>query len=247
MHVLESGSGDPIILVHGLSGNYTRWGVVGERLSARHRVINYDIRGHGLTEKGPGLDCGFDAHVEDLAGLMEHAGIERAVVVGQSLGGMIVQHFALAYPEKVSKLVLVVTTACVMRGRVKPRFMRTATKILPYVPGILSKSVRKKSAHLPDELFPERAQPELDFHPACVGRCIQAIVGMDIRERVRGLEMPVLVVASKQDALVDPAQERELAELIPGAKLVEIDSPSHFVSLQRPDELTAAISAFIEN
>jgi len=235
---------EPVILIHGLSGNYTRWQRAAELLAGDYRIIDYDLRGHGESDKGPGLDYGFDSHVEDLAGLMDALGIEKATLAGHSMGGMIAQYFALKYPERVERLVLVATAACMMPGFMRGLAGRFAAWLARAFPSLIATIIRRKNASKPRELFPEFDHPELNFDAFAVAHCFAAIMYMDIRDRLKGLAFPTLVISSTTDELVEPALVRRLADMIPGSCFVSIENHSHYVPLEKPAEVAAAIDGF---
>ncbi len=100
------GRGGAIVCVHGLTANHACWASVAEVLSPDHRVIAYDLRGRGDSDKP---DTGYSLHIHcgDLAGLLDRLGLARAVIMGHSLGAHIALRFAVRFPRRVSKLVLV--------------------------------------------------------------------------------------------------------------------------------------------
>src|SRR4051812_18695011 len=96
-----AGEGPPVVLVHGMTLDHRMWDDQFAALAAYHRVLRYDLRGFGLSA----IPDAPYRHVDDLAALLAHVGMERAAVVGLSLGGMIAVDFALTYPEMVSALI----------------------------------------------------------------------------------------------------------------------------------------------
>lgn len=96
----------PIVCVHGLTANQACWQSVADGLSPEYRVIAYDLRGRGDSDK-PGTGYNLAAHCRDLERLLDHYGCEKAVIVGHSLGAHIGLRFAVTAPRRVSKLVLV--------------------------------------------------------------------------------------------------------------------------------------------
>lgn len=98
--------GSAIVCVHGLTANHTCWASVADLLSPAHRLIAYDLRGRGESDK-PDKGYSLALHNEDLLGLLDHFGLKKAVLVGHSLGAHIALRFAVMHPERVSKLVLV--------------------------------------------------------------------------------------------------------------------------------------------
>ena len=100
------GKGPAVVCVHGLTANHTCWASIADILSPDHRVIAYDLRGRGESEK-PQHGYSLQIHCEDLAGLLDRLGLKRAVIAGHSLGAHIGLAFAVRFPRCASKLVLV--------------------------------------------------------------------------------------------------------------------------------------------
>lgn len=104
------GEGEPLVLIHGLSGSTIEWFFQIPELSKHYKVIAYDIRGHGQTDK-PKQEYSIKLFADDLKGLLDKLGVERAHIIGHSMGGMVAQQFALDYPDKVKSLVLANTAS----------------------------------------------------------------------------------------------------------------------------------------
>ncbi len=98
--------GPALVCVHGLTANHTCWASVADLLSPAYRLIAYDLRGRGESDK-PDKGYSLALHNEDLEGLLDHFGLKKAVLVGHSLGAHIALRFAAMHPERVAKLVLV--------------------------------------------------------------------------------------------------------------------------------------------
>jgi pimeloyl-ACP methyl ester carboxylesterase len=98
--------GPAVVCIHGLTANHTCWASVADVLSPAYRLIAYDLRGRGESDK-PDKGYSLALHNEDLAGLLDHFGLKKAVLVGHSLGAHIALRFAAMHPERVAKLVLV--------------------------------------------------------------------------------------------------------------------------------------------
>jgi 3-oxoadipate enol-lactonase len=105
LRYLDTGTGPPVVLIHGLAGDYSAWLAQIEVLRANHRVLAFDNRGAGGSTQ---VDepVGTQDLANDTLALMDHCGIERAHVVGRSMGGAVAQHMALLAPQRVSSLVL---------------------------------------------------------------------------------------------------------------------------------------------
>ncbi|MGH6959278.1 MAG: alpha/beta fold hydrolase, partial [Dongiaceae bacterium] len=107
-HYRRSGSGSPVVLVHGVGADLEMWEPVAERLAPLHDVVRYDMLGHGASAKPPG-PYRLDDFVDQLRRLADGLGFERFVLAGFSMGGLVAQGFALAAPARVERLVLVNT------------------------------------------------------------------------------------------------------------------------------------------
>jgi 2-hydroxy-6-oxonona-2,4-dienedioate hydrolase/2-succinyl-6-hydroxy-2,4-cyclohexadiene-1-carboxylate synthase len=107
LHYQQSGQGPDIVMVHGMTGNLAIWHLeIVPALMADYRITTYDLRGHGYSQVPP---TGYttEDHANDLKNLLDTLGIERADIVGHSFGADIALHFAILYPERVKRLVLV--------------------------------------------------------------------------------------------------------------------------------------------
>jgi pimeloyl-ACP methyl ester carboxylesterase len=100
------GTGQAVICIHGLTANHMCWASLAEALSPEYRVIAYDLRGRGESDK-PASGYSLELHGQDLGGLLDGLGLARAVLVGHSLGAKIALRFAVRHPQRVSRLVLV--------------------------------------------------------------------------------------------------------------------------------------------
>jgi pimeloyl-ACP methyl ester carboxylesterase len=98
--------GPAVVCIHGLTANHTCWASVADVLSPAYRLIAYDLRGRGESDK-PDTGYSLAQHCEDLRGLLDHLGLRKAILVGHSLGAHIAVRFAAVHPERVAKLVLV--------------------------------------------------------------------------------------------------------------------------------------------
>ncbi|MEE8471455.1 MAG: alpha/beta hydrolase, partial [Dehalococcoidia bacterium] len=122
------GEGDPLIFVHGLFDDSSVWNAQAELFSADHQVIVYDLRGHGMSDKPKG-NYSMQTLADDLHALIQELNLEKATIVAHSMGGMAAIIFTLDHPDRVSRLVLVSSSA---KASVMQRFLMTMGYILPY-------------------------------------------------------------------------------------------------------------------
>lgn len=243
----ERGSGFPVLLVMGLG--YGRWGwepLVGP-LAERYRVVWYDNRGIGESDKPAGPYTAAQM-AEDAQQVLDEHGIARAHVVGTSLGGMVAQQLALAQPERVAKLALLCTTAGGADAYPMPeqtvRLFTEAPTLAPEV--ALRRFVENAvSARGPvvDELYARRlANP-----PDPAGWQAQAHAGTtyDGAARLGEIEQETLVLVGDEDNVIDWRNSQVLAERLPNARLQVFPGAGHLFFWERPDEVAAALTEFL--
>jgi 3-oxoadipate enol-lactonase len=257
IHWRGSGSGPPLILLNGWSASGLAWprAWVAE-LGRSFRVIRIDNRGSGWSRMAEQPFTMADL-AGDVIGVMDDAGVDTAVVFGLSMGGMIAQEVAMRAPDRVSGLVLA-ATAPPMPGY-KPRTGSALAISLVRPPGFrepldkyfaklwsmaAAEGFAERNPELMDELvgqIMERPTPRsLVFHQ------LRAVMGWGHVDRLRRITAPTVVVHGSEDGLMDIRAGRRLAELIPGAKFVELPKVGHLVAHEAPEamiELIKEVSA----
>ena len=214
MYYELSGAGSPLVLVAGLGLDVSEYGQLIDVLATRYRVLAFDNRGAGRTDK-PDEPYSVRQMAADTAGLMKALGIERAHVVGMSLGGRIALELAFEFPERVRSLILVSTSARVER--------RWPIGLL----GLVSLVFRGR--------YP---QPRYAFH-----RQRAASVGYDRSADLSALRVPALVVHGRRDHIVPYRLAEDMAAGIPGARLELVDS-GHIYPLSRSTRFVEQVAAF---
>ncbi len=245
----ERGAGFPLVLVQGLG--YARWGwePVADRLAERFRVVLLDNRGIGASEAPPGPYT-----VAELAGdviaVLDEAGIERAHVLGTSLGGMIVQEVALAAPERVERLVLVCTTPGGANAAPMPevtvRLIAEAPTLEPLV--ALRRFVENALApDPPDELVERILAHRISTAQPLPAWAAQAAAGaaFDAWDRLPGLRVPTLVVHGTADVVVDPRNAELLAQRIPDARSELFPGCGHLLYWEEPERFAEVVEEFL--
>jgi len=243
----ERGSGPPVLLVMGLG--YGRWGwePLIEPLAARHRVIWYDNRGIGESDKPAGPYTAAQMAADAVQVLDEH-GVDRAHVVGASLGGMIAQELALGHADRVDRLALLCTTAggadaYPMPAQTVQLFVEAPT-LAPEVAlrRFVENAVSARGAVV-EQLYARRlANPP---HPA--GWQAQAAAGtaFDRSARVGEIAQETLVLTGDEDNVIDWRNSRRLADAIPNARLQVFPGTGHLFFWERPAEVAAALTEFL--
>lgn len=245
------GQGEPILLIMGLGGSAIAWQSQIPTLSQHLRVIAYDNRDAGRSDKADG-EYSIADMADDAAGLLEHLGVDSAHVYGVSMGGMIAQEVALRHPQRVRGLVLGCTSPCPMAIPPSEKAVRdmTAAAELPAREAFdrgtwMGYSDSYVAAHRDDLWL--RAQVEAGLQPPIDAwrRQYDAATRFDARERVAQIGAPTLVMTGDEDPLILPENSRFLAEHIPGARLVTFPGGRHAFNVEFEEESNSAVLDFV--
>jgi pimeloyl-ACP methyl ester carboxylesterase len=234
-------SDPPVLLISGLGAQCTGYDdrLVDAIAGAGHRVVRYDNRDVGLsTHVEPGTEYGLADFVADAIALLDGLGIDRAHVVGTSMGGMIAQQLAIDAPERVASLISVMsTTGEAEVGNPKPEILGSLLELSQPADGreaAIAKGMGLArligSPDFDEEYHLTRQTSFYDrcYDPAGVTRQMMAIVGAPERSAgLAALDVPCIVVHGSADPLIDPSGGRRTAELVPGARYVEVDGMGH--------------------
>ena len=242
------GDGPPVLLVHGLG--YARWGwePVVDGLAEDFRVCMFDNRGVGDSDSPDGP---YSARVmaEDAVAVLDAAGLERAHVLGTSLGGMVAQEIALGWPDRVERLVLVCTTTGLQGFPMPEQTVRlfAAAATMPMEEALRS-FVENALAENPDpELVEHIYQHRLANPFGIAGWRAQAAAGMtfDSLDRLGQIVAPTLVMHGTEDAVVDVRNSELLAQRIPDARLEIFEGGGHLFMWEQPDRFVRAVTEFL--
>lgn len=238
----------PLVFINSLGTDLRIWDGVAAQLAADYRLVRYDKRGHGLSDCPP-APYAMDDHAADLAGLLDALNITQAVLVGVSVGGMIAQAFAAAWPERVRGLVLcdtaaVIGTAVFWNNRINHLRQHglnhdTTAPILErwFAPAFAQAN---PAAH---RIYANMlARMPLEGY---IGTCA-AIRDTDLSQRSRTIQAPTLVVCGAEDSATPPELNRTLLNLIPHASYHEIPAAGHLPCVEQPTLLAKAITAFLQ-
>jgi len=226
-----------LVLVHGAGGSHLDWPAPLRRLGGAN-VYALDLPGHGRSE-GAGRSS-IAAYRDFLLAFLDALSLERAIVVGHSMGGAIALDFALRYPDRLAGLILVGTGA---RLRVLPAilsglltdFEATVDLVLDYAFGPGASEQLKRLGR----------QRLLRTPPQVLHGDYAACDAFDVMERLGEIRCPTLVIGGTADRLTPPKYSVYLRDHIPGAELVLVDRAGHMVMLEKPEVVSRAVSEFI--
>lgn len=240
------GEGAPVLLIQGLGYARWSWRPIVPALAERHRVIFFDNRGIGESDKPAGPYTAREM-AGDALQVLDEAGVERAHVVGASLGGMIAQELAVAAPQRVDKLVLCCTHPGVERGLPMPavtvQLFREAPALAPEV--ALRRFVENAlGTDAPQPLVEELVRLRTANPPDPAGWQAQAAAGATFAGVDSTIEAETLIVTGTADNVVDARNADVLAERIPGARVEKLDGLGHLFFWEAPGRFVAILEEF---
>lgn len=237
----ELGEGDPIIFVHGWMEDNSMWNSQIDYFSREHRVIAYDQRGHGRSDK-PQKGYSMQTLSDDLYFFAQSLNIERFTLVGHSMGGMTAMVFTLDHPEKVSKLVLIGTDA---KSAFSLRIMLwVMMHVLPY--NTFAEGSDIKYYRPTEQMKREAAERALRTPRHAAYECFKEFcTKYDIRDRVSNIKIPTLIIAGNKDNLTPVKLNRYLNKQIEGSKMVIIPDSKHMPMIEKADRVNEIMDEFI--
>ncbi len=244
-----------IVLVHGTGGRADRWiRNVDALAAAGHRVVAFDLPGHGFASKGAGLDCSVPGYRKFLAAFLDEMKIDKAAIVGTSLGGHVVASFACEHPDRVSGVVLsgsmgLVPLGAEARGRVEAG---ANNQTYEGVKGKLARVIFDPALvtqDFVDEEFRINNSAGSRESFATLGRYIGQKLDDDVvGEKFAKLtpNLPTLLLWGAEDKTVPVAVGEAAAKLLPGSKLVVLQKAAHTSYYERADDFNAVMLDFLD-
>jgi len=254
----DVGAGPALLLVHGLGGNWQFWLENIWTLSRGHRVIAVDLPGFGHSDCVPG-QVSMAAFADVLAQLLAKLEITGVTVVGHSMGGLVAQRFAVAYPHFVDRLVLVGSG-----GLRLPFWRRTGLLAAALTINALVRLRFVKRALAQSRAVRRLALSKIVYDPVCVSaplfdqlaggfgspgfvRAITAAVKEDFEKDLSSIDCPTLLLYGDADPLATPKYAATLAKSIPHSQLVTWERIGHAPMIERPDAFNQLIIDFVAN
>lgn len=250
------GTGKPLVLIAGLGYSRWMWHKMVPGLAEQFRVITFDNRGAGNSDKPDGPYTA-DLLAADTAVLLDALGIAKTAVMGHSMGGFVAQALALAYPQRVNKLILSATN---FGG---PRHLPVTQEAL----AVLMDTTSDPLVRLKNGILISCAAGFEDRHPEIVAEWLayranhpidpagyQAQMGIGLAlmseeaafaQRLPSLKMPVLLMSGDQDKVVPPGNVDLLKEQIPQAETVILENAGHFFPFEVAETAVSAIVRFL--
>jgi 3-oxoadipate enol-lactonase len=248
VHTLNGPPGAPVlVLSNSLGTSWDMWAAQLPALSTSFQVLRYNQRGHGGSPAPPGpyeiADLG-----QDLLDLLDRLDIERASICGVSIGGMTAMWVAVHEPERVDRLALGFTSARMPAPEVYPERAAAARAggMEPLIEGAIDRWFTPQFAASGSPVVARTAANLGAVDPEGYAGCCEALGSMDMREDIKAIEKPTLVVSASEDPATPPDHGRLIADTIPGARFELIQGARHLACLERPDEFTPLILEHLE-
>jgi pimeloyl-ACP methyl ester carboxylesterase len=244
------GEGIPLVFLHPWTTNGYIWYFQIFPFARNHRVVVVDERGHGRSDK-PRSGYSIQEHAQDVAAVLDALKIDKAILVGNSIGGMIAMQFNLDYPDRVIANVILssgtglgenmpkeaaeafrnnfeATFSALLEGAVSARTKRERPEILEVM----------RSHFMVQTNFPRHVFDSATADP-------NGVFNWNIKNRLGEIRKPTVVLAGEEDQATPVAANKLLADNIPGAKLEVIKEVGHFYQLEKPAQFNAAVKQFI--
>jgi pimeloyl-ACP methyl ester carboxylesterase len=242
-----AGQGEPVLLIHGLGSSRQDWDPQMAELSTRHRVITYDVRGHGESSK-PRSRYSLQQFGEDAAALIRELELGPAHVVGLSMGGMIAFQLAVDEPELVRSLTIINSGPEVVPRGVRQRLQLWTRLALTAIlgPARLSKLLARRLFPKPEQEMLRRAfitrVSQNDRHAYLA--TTRAILGWSVADRIGQITCPALILAAERD-YTPIAAKRAYADRMHNARLEVIMDSGHATPWDQPKALNERLLAFL--
>ncbi len=252
------GNGKPLVMIMGIAATRRAWLFQTSVFKKHFRVITFDNRGCGKSDK-PSEPYSIRNMADDTAGLMDFLGIDKAHILGASMGGMIAQELAINYPEKINKLIL----CCTMAKRTGPGGISAEpAKKLGYKDDysyndLLSVSVKNIMLNMAELAFNKKINrifilPVMKLwvrkqDTSGISNQLKAIWEHDTADRLKLVKVPTLLMTGSDDRIIDCQSSEFLLNQIPHSQLVKYDGGSHAFFVEMRKRFNKKVIEFLKN
>ena len=246
----DSGQGAPIVLGHSFLCDGSQWREQVAGLSDRYRLINLDFRGHGKSAAATEPFTLYDA-VDDVVGVLDQLGIEKAVWCGLSIGGMVALRAALTVPERIDRLIIMDSDSGSERFRKKIQYklMGMGVRTMGFGPFLneitrlmFGESTRRNKPELVEEWRAKFAAVDVPSTLVALGGLIQRDSVLD---RLGEIDIPALIMVGQEDASLPVPISRRIHKALPNSEFIEIPEAGHLSALEQPEFVNGAIRDFL--
>ena len=248
------GKGEPLVLIMGYRVSHVCWFLIQDKLASEHRVIVFDNRGTGRSDK-PEMPYTTKMMAADVAGLLDVLDISAASVFGHSMGGMIAQEFALNYPDRLNTLILggttcggtraVPPTAEAMAFLFDPELAKLSVegRIRAMIPWVWNKEFADNNPAVIERFIALASEYPTPPHTAVYQQNV--LLTHDTYDRLPDIKAPALVIAGMEDRVVPHENSKLLASRIPNAEVAIIENAGHEYFDDSADKASKIILDFL--
>jgi 3-oxoadipate enol-lactonase len=241
---VQAGNGPevPLVLLHGIGSDKSVWHPQLDYFGGRRPTVAFDYPGYGDSDPAP-AGTTRDDYASAIISAMHELGIDRAHVCGLSLGGVVAIAIDHQAPERCASLILCDTFAVHPQGQsIHDRSIAA------------SSDLRAMAENRVDMLIARPADPAVRrevvetmsrIDPAAYRIGAEAVWLADQRERAKAIRVATVIIVGEEDSVTPPQLSRELAELVPNARMKVIAGAGHLANLEKPDEFNAAVAEFL--
>ena len=261
INYVDVGSGDeePVVLVHGLGGQWQNWLENIPRLAQERRVLALDLPGHGLTPKPSDDEISIPGYGRCVDAFCDQLGLGKVDVVGNSMGGFVAAEVAIQFPERVSRLVLVsaagITSADTLQAPIMT-FGRVATAIATNNAArhrqVAARPIGRHAALALVARHPRLLKPDLAYEGFFKGTgkpgftdALRASLNYDFRDRLPEIGVPTLIVWGEKDSIIPVNDAQEFERLIPDSRKVVMQDTGHVSMAERPETFNDLMMEFL--
>jgi 3-oxoadipate enol-lactonase len=245
-----SGTGDrALVLVHEMGGSLESWDEVAPHFTGSRRVLRYDTRGAGMSQKARG-ELTFSAMASDIAALLDALGIRgKVALAGVAVGGAIALQFAAQYPERASAVVVGSPATGIAAAR-RPAALERLARI--EAEGMASVAEDAMLNGYAPELRGDARRFEqfrarwLGNDPSSYATIWRMLANAEMQETLSEIRCPALVIGGSLDRVRPPAIAQEVAKTVPGARYIEVNT-GHYMAVQTPDLIANCIDGFLKS
>jgi 3-oxoadipate enol-lactonase len=246
LSVESQGVGPPLVLLHGLGSTANVWEPQVRALADRYTLVRYDLEGMGRSPATGALSI--DGWVRDLEALLDLRGIRRAHFVGHSLGTLILQHFAVAFPARVEKLVLIGVNRAPPEARrqaIRERVAKVrAEGIDAIVETVVKGGVSPHTLAEKPEVVAFVRELLTRQPPEGYARSCEAMAAAEAADAA-AIAAPTLLVAGRDDAVSPVANSEGLAADLPEARVLVLEQCGHWHPIEQPAAVSRALRDFL--
>ncbi|WP_198586015.1 alpha/beta fold hydrolase [Pararhizobium haloflavum] len=247
----HAGSGELLLLMHGIGGNRTNWAEQISQLARHFHVVAWDARGYGGSDDYDG-PLEFSDYTHDVIRVLDHFGAAKAHIAGLSMGGRIAMDLAEKYPDRILSLTLIDTHPGFghLSEEKKAEFIRLRKE--PLMNGMEPKDIAGPVAKTligpkaSEAAYQRLVESMTALHKESYIKSIEATVRSPNHERLEDIRVPTHVIVGEDDRLTPPDIGRHIADRITGAELTIIPNAGHLVNIEQPEAFNAAMLSFLK-